>query len=719
MSDQRDLTGRARQSRLLDIARALQEERARSQTTLIGSVLSGARPGESVMALGVDGRRVQARAGDSIYPGQPVVVFDRGDGQLPVVLPSGIHSGGTGTTSGGANSGGGSHTRLDRSVDIRRNRREDEEDEPEILQAEGAYVVAVRRYIRAAQIGVIYSIVAEPEPREQDDNDFDGPWQEEPIDPDYEPVDYACPRYYFGRQSVSGTIGSGERRCIPTPDPTAPYSSYTQCANDPDNWTYECNPPRLPPSSGGGGASGSVAGVLPVFYESGTRRLDPQGTDTIETSTAAPSGIFNPGGHPPSAPESIWIQSSLPTKSAHPLGYIVQNTRTKRFYEYVTGHSLIGRSVPFASRRNSGQEIDWSYASAVNKSGGVNTIGYYNDYAIRGRPSLSEVQRRVASNGRLIRLSFTGEERYAFYDLHRTVVMNPGLFEVLETHSYGTSENRDMATEYTGPEYWQEFAPEGDPFNPDVFRAVGSARPAPRGSSPPPPSYTPPSGIPPYCDEIRPPKGIPTGGRRIFYVGGFREEPIELKTINVEDEFEAYITLVGEEWKAVIKWGKEPNGNWCEVETFGGRINDDWQKPYSESKDPFPALQGLTQEYQAEDANIDKVHSNYLLTINRNQTVLGSNSIANRNQSFEDELLSVVMNNMGDLGNKKMIPATVSIAPIINRSTEELGDAFNFNGAAYRLIYEDMIEDGMEVVYVNGCPYLGEIHQISPWRARL
>jgi hypothetical protein len=673
------------------------------------------------MALGIDGRRIQARAGDNIYPGQPVVVFDRGDGQLPVVLPSGIHSGGTGTTSGGANSGGGSHTRLDRSIDIRRNRR-DEEDEPEILQAEGVYIVAVRRYVRAAQIGVIYSIVAEPEPREQDDNDFDEPWE---INPDYEPVDYACPRYYFGRQNVSGTIGLGKQRCIPTPDPTAPYLSYTQCANDPDNWTYECNPPPLPPSGGGTSRDvGSVPenGVAPVFYVAGTQELDPQGIDTIErtSSTMPPSGTFNPGEQPPSAPGSIWLQCFLPIKSAHPFGYIIQNTRTKRLYDYVTGHSQIsGRSVPYASNKMPAQEIDPSYASAVNKFGGIGTIGAYNEYAIRGLPSFSQVQRGIVSNGRHVGQTSTGKERYAFYDLHRTVLVNPGLFEVLEIHFYGTSENRDISTEYTGPTYWQEFAPEGDPFNPDRFRAVGSARSTPGSSSPPAPSYTPPSGIPPYCDEIRPPKGVPTGGRRIFYVGGFREEPIELKTINVEDEFEAYITLVGEEWKAVIKWGKEPNGNWCEVETFGGRINDDWQKPYSESKDPFPALRGLTQEYQAEDANIDKVHSNYLFTIDRNQTVSGSNSIANRNQSFENELLSVVMNNMGDLGNKKMIPATVNITPIINRSTEVLGDAFNLGGAAYRLIYEDMIEDGMEVVYVNGCPYLGEIHQISPWRARL
>jgi hypothetical protein len=296
------------------------------------------------------------------------------------------------------------------------------------------------------------------------------------------------------------------------------------------------------------------------------------------------------------------------------------------------------------------------------------------------------------------------------------VINNTSAFEILATIDkpegvlYGQAEET-MCRELTP----------NDSFHPTAYipstpwtRRRWDGPPVSSGTYTPPP----PGTIPPNCRREDPPEGVASGVARHFYVGGFQEEPIKILTINVEEEFEAYLTLSADEWKATVKWGKEPEGSWCKVETFGGRVNDDWQAPYAESTDAAPNVEGLALAHQGDDANIDKAHSNYLLTIDRYQNVSANNSITNKIQSFEDELLSVVPTGMELEPAKSMISGTLNITPITNRRTEELGSPFTFAGAAYRLIYEEMINDNMEAVIVNGCPYIGEIHQISPWKAK-
>ena len=711
------MTRERRDERLLGIARRLREANETLETIRSGAS-SGGRPGETVSLQTIDGQTIRGEAGDNIYPGQPAVAFDRGDGQPPIILPSGIHSdrGINGQSLGPLERSG--DTRCDRSIDIRRNRREDE-DEPEQLESAAVYIAAVRRYIRAAKVGVIYSLVEDAEVVEGDEGE------------DEVVFEYACPRYYFG-------IQDGEDKCIPTADPTAPYDDFRECAAA--HPIIECSPwppqppaPSNPPSFSGGSSSN------PNFFYAGSPWEEPQGEKEFDLPTAvikrrlqsafpvsggggsssassSLSGSYSPGDSAiqPAEPvnECLWV---------HHYGdqiKIIKHKASKKVYSYGLFAGVAYHTLP-GTPTTSPPDQFIAYMAMNSRD-----IPYFvNRKFLASLPNFTR--------GNEFRDSFTTGREYTFendegqkitrivghYPRWETVVNNTNAFEVLAII------NKPPDVLYGGAEetMCREMSP-NDPWNPTSYtpttpwtRRDVDGPPVSSGTWTPPPEPYPPN-----CEETDPPEGVGTGQKRVFYVGGFQAEPIKIHEINLEEEFEAYITIVAEEWKAVVKWGKEPSGDWCKVKTFGGRVNQDWQSSYSESKEAVPDVnEGLTQTHQGEDANIDKQFSDYLFTIDRQQTISSGNSITNKNQSLEDELLSVVMNSMEDLEDKETIPVNVEITPILNRNTEELGDPFSFSGMVHRLVYEDMVEEGMEIVYANGCPYIGEIHQISPWRAKL
>ena len=149
----------------------------------------------------------------------------------------------------------------------------------------------------------------------------------------------------------------------------------------------------------------------------------------------------------------------------------------------------------------------------------------------------------------------------------------------------------------------------------------------PDPSLPPPPSNPPPK--PPEC---YPDEGDPSTFERQFWVGGHLQTPIKLHSINAEEEYEYFGSLMPDGYYVTIKWGRHTvNGSeeWCKVQTFKTTNLVDWRTTeYHDSKllnPPTPGGQAGTLISTKNDrANLA---SNGLMEINPSQTVVGAGGI--------------------------------------------------------------------------------------------
>lgn len=249
---------------------------------------------------------------------------------------------------------------------------------------------------------------------------------------------------------------------------------------------------------------------------------------------------------------------------------------------------------------------------------------------------------------------------------------------------------------------------------------------------PPANGYEPPPAneLPPNCNFTDPGEGVATKVRRRFFVGGHVEDPIELDVmVNAQDEATGFITLGARGYRAYVKWGKTPGGNWCKVKSFGSMNGRDWQQVYAaDLNDPSDSGSGLTATYKAQDANVDLNIGNQVLEINRFQNISASNSLSNSDKPLEQELTFFVETTQEPLSEaEKQIPVAIKITPVTDRYSQTLGAQFTFPGSMYRIAYErlynldksgsdtDITED--DIVYIGGCPYAPiTIYQISPFR---
>lgn len=146
-------------------------------------------------------------------------------------------------------------------------------------------------------------------------------------------------------------------------------------------------------------------------------------------------------------------------------------------------------------------------------------------------------------------------------------------------------------------------------------------------SPPPPPSNPPPN--PPEC---YPEEGDPSTFERQFWVGGHLQTPIKLHSINAEEEYEYFGSLMPDGYYVTIKWGRHTvNGSeeWCKVQTFKTTNLVDWRTAsYHDSKDLNPTLPsgqaGTLISTKNDRANLA---SNGLMEINPSQTVVGAGGI--------------------------------------------------------------------------------------------
>ena len=154
-----------------------------------------------------------------------------------------------------------------------------------------------------------------------------------------------------------------------------------------------------------------------------------------------------------------------------------------------------------------------------------------------------------------------------------------------------------------------------------------------------PPNNTPKHPDPPECD---PEEGEPSTYERQFWVGGHIQTPIKLISINAEEQYTYFGTLMPDGYYVTLKWGRHMVGGkeeWCKVQTFKTTNFIDWRtESYHDSKELEPTkpsgTAGTLISTKNDRANLTK---NAVIEIEPSQTVVGAGNI---NRTLNKELLT-------------------------------------------------------------------------------
>lgn len=680
-----------------DLQRIIKGQR----TVWRGRSVGGAAPSASLRVTLEDGRTVTAKAYREVRPGESVSVV------------KGVNGGGFIAISHQSAS-----TSYDREIDNRRNKRDDEDEKPP--DAAIVYVVGVERYIPAARVAVIYSIVQEAE----------------------EPIPFACPRYDFGVQRDPNGLAlfDGEAVCFPTADADAPYATFRECADANPYWT--CTREDTPPPDGSVEVGGGCTPTGGAFYRQ-YNNLPSDARSTLDRKISAYKASSSSSGSGGTGQYKSITRSPTPPQPAETI-VVTNQDLSSISVSYWEEQYLINSSFNPAA-------MDIVYFS--DPSGRLYSALFRGSSAVYGRdagisgyaPVMFGMERIIPTfpiSTSIGSAGVGGATRYRdaipgyqdgqcrpYYVHLGDVIDNFSAFEQVESVPF------EQIVPGGGdiPVYYGYSVPT-DPWDSGAPRKfVLGGRASGFGSVPsnPPPGaggYTPPpvGTVPPNCKKEDPYEGEPSRVRRKFFVGGHEQEPVELEIeVNGDEEVEAFVTYGESGFRAYVKYGKK-DGKWCKVERFGSMRGTDWQRVYARDKnDPSASGSGYIAAYKAQDANVDTNLGDQVLEIDRTQVVRASSSLANKNQPLEDELKSFIRGEPGDLTEAdEQIPATVVITPII--SSSELGAPYNFPTSIYRIAYESLMfvdqndqtelpED--DIIYINGCPYVPiVIHQISPFR---
>ena len=166
------------------------------------------------------------------------------------------------------------------------------------------------------------------------------------------------------------------------------------------------------------------------------------------------------------------------------------------------------------------------------------------------------------------------------------------------------------------------------------------------GSYGTPPSPALPENRPtprdPDAPTCSPPEGTPSTFERQFWVGGHVQTPTKLISINAEEDYEYFGSLMPDGYYITLKWGRhEVNGKeeWCKVKTFKTTNLVDWRTAeYHESLELSPTppsgIAGTILSTKSDRANVTDIA---VMDIDPNQSVVGSGGIT---RTLNKELLT-------------------------------------------------------------------------------
>jgi hypothetical protein len=402
------------------------------------------------------------------------------------------------------------------------------------------------------------------------------------------PVPYACPRYSFGTSFVS--TGIYESTCNPVADVDAPYDSYGECAsNNPVTCGGDGFPPGLPLIDGYPGGdfcanAGSVTSPGYASWASNYVMVNAVGA-TPRPYTQYIYEITEPAKTDPNSvlrPERKSYFFSAPNSTPSP------ETNPKLIKTWTAKSVMDEFRSQFGRDPECGDKITVTEEIANIAVAPSTTVKDCSGSAIS------------ASGGDLSGIQFTTKSTTFAYQRVSQVFLN----FVPVTSSFGC----------------------GD-YNPEFYK--GTSIP---GNMPDPPS-------PPEC---QPGEGEPSEYERQFWVGGHLQTPIKLISINAEEQYEYFGSLMPDGYYVTLKWGRKlVNGKeeWCKVQTFKTTNLVDWRtESYHESKDLEPTkpsgTAGTLIDTKNDRANLTETA---LIEINPTQNVTGAGNIT---RTLNKELLT-------------------------------------------------------------------------------
>jgi hypothetical protein len=393
------------------------------------------------------------------------------------------------------------------------------------------------------------------------------------------PVPYACPRYSFGTSFVS--TGIYESTCNPVADVDAPYDSYGECAsNNPVTCGGDGFPPGLPLIDGYPGGD---------FCANAGSVTSPGGTGFV-------SSYGDPFGNAPG----------------------VKTYQTQIFE--VTEPAVTDPNSTMRPERKRYRFVDLKDSPSYPPP-------EWNPRLINTWTSKSIYKDFFDSNGRAPKCgdTITVTENIAIWsaapvtyvkDCSGSPISQSGGDETgIQFSTKSTTYSWQLGGGYYGfmeVTYSNGCGAYGTPPPPNL----------PLGNMPPPPS-------PPEC---QPEEGEPSEYERQFWVGGHLQTPIKLISINAEEQYEYFGSLMPDGYYVTLKWGRKlVNGKeeWCKVQTFKTTNLVDWRtESYHESKDLEPTKPSGTAGTLIDTKN-DRVNltETALIEINPTQNVTGAGNI--------------------------------------------------------------------------------------------
>lgn len=431
------------------------------------------------------------------------------------------------------------------------------------------------------------------------------------------PVPYACPRYRFT---------SGSWTCNPTADVDASYDNYSACA--------AANPVTCP-----GG-------------------LYPPGLPLIDGYPSTP-GCANAG--------SFTSQGGFISRS----NYVTVNAvgaSPRPYQEYIYETTLPAITNPNSTQRAERKAYFFSRPGFM-----PNPIN--NPKLIKTRTAksvINEFRSKFERDPKCGDKITVTEEIATFYSAPITTIYDcSGGSIAASGGDHSGIQFTTKSTTYSWQnvsQVFRDFVPVTSSFgcgdyNPEFFD----------GSSNPPPN-TPPPPDPPECP---PDEGEPSTYERQFWVGGHVQTPTKLISINAEEEYEYFGSLMPDGYYVTLKWGrKKVNGKeeWCKVQTFKTTNLVDWRtESYHTSKELQPTkpsgVAGTLINTKNDRANLTETA---LIEINPTQTVKGAGNI---NRTLNKELLT---RPQGSFVNTQ-IPAKLDYTP-------NGGTKVQYNAPIYRIV---------------------------------
>lgn len=430
------------------------------------------------------------------------------------------------------------------------------------------------------------------------------------------PVPYACPRYRFT---------SGSWTCNPTADVDASYDNYSACA--------AANPVTCP-----GG-------------------LYPPGLPLIDGYPSTP-GCFGAGSF--TSPGLSGWKSNYVTVNA-----VGASPRPYTAYIYET-------TIPANTNPNSTQRPERKAYFFSSPNFMPNPIN--NPKLIKTWTAKSVINEFRSKFGRDPRCGdkITVTEEIANYAIAPRTVINDCMGSPIAA-SGGDHSGIQFTTKSTTyswqnvSQVFRDFVPVTSSFGcgdytPEFYNGTVA------------PGYMPPPPDPPQCS---PDEGQPSTFERQFWVGGHIQTPIKLISINAEEDYEYFGSLMPDGYYVTLKWGRHKvNGKeeWCKVQTFKTTNLVDWRtESYHTSKELQPTkpsgVAGTLIDTKNDRANLTETA---LIEINPTQTVKGAGNI---NRTLNKELLT---RPQGSFVNTQ-IPAKLDYTP-------NGGTKVQYNAPIYRIV---------------------------------